>query len=180
MISDKVTDIPTDPGVYRFIDLDGETAYVGQSGTSVRARLRQHFIRQDSSVASQGRLDPWDISYVDWWVTGSDESTLVEQQLIAAENPYLNFEDATENTSPSIINVEEPHGTFRLIGEDEREFRSQPYNRAKQKLEHLTRMLDKIKFANHSEQTRRTLFEHKRILDENIEEFLGISMEDRE
>ena len=35
-------------------------------------------------------------------------------------------------------------------------------------------MVDKIKYANHSDDTRRTLYEHKRILEQNLQEFLGV------
>lgn len=58
--------------------------------------------------------------------------------------------------------------------EDEQEFRRQPYNRVKQKIEHINRMVDKIKYANHSDDARRTLYEHKRILEENLQDSLGV------
>ena len=174
MPADPIVDIPTDAGVYRFVDLDGDVAYVGQSGTSLRGRLRQHFIRQDSSVAAQGRLDPWDISHADWWRVDADTVAQAEQALIAADQPYLNFEDASQETLSVSIDVTQPDGTFHLLNEEERAFRQQPYNRAKQKLAHLDRMVDKIKFADHSEQTRATLYEHQRILQENLAEFLGV------
>ncbi len=60
------------------------------------------------------------------------------------------------------------------MSEDEQVFRRQPYNRVKQKIEHIKRMVDKIKYANHSDDTRRTLYEHKRILEQNLQEFLGV------
>ncbi|AGN01165.1 hypothetical protein L593_06080 [Salinarchaeum sp. Harcht-Bsk1] len=60
------------------------------------------------------------------------------------------------------------------MSDQEQEFRRQPYNRVKQKMEHINRMVDKIKYADHSDDTRRTLYEHKRILEENLQEFLGV------
>ncbi|WP_410320857.1 GIY-YIG nuclease family protein [Natronomonas sp.] len=51
--------------MYCMYDLDGKPAYAGKT-SGLRGRLRQHFIRQDSSVVSYGRLDIWDIAAVDW------------------------------------------------------------------------------------------------------------------
>ena len=69
MISQSLKTVPTNtPGIYCMFDLDGEPAYAGQT-SKLRSRLRQHFIRQDSSVVSYGRLDIWDIAFVDWWST---------------------------------------------------------------------------------------------------------------
>jgi hypothetical protein len=92
-----------------------------------------------------------------------------------ASRAYLNFESGNEvpaDTAP--IDIDTPEGTLQLISEDELEFRSEPYNRSKQKLEHILRMIDKIKLAGHSEDTKRTVYEHQRILEENISRFLGV------
>lgn len=153
-------------------DLDNTPTYAGQT-TNLRSRLRQHFVRQDSSVASYGRLDPWDIASVAWWTT--EQTDAAEQDLLSEFQPYLNF--AAENDTQSSqgeIDVEEPDGTFALMSDEEQTFRRQPYNRAKQKIEHINRMVDKIKYANHSDDTRRTLYEHKRIFEENLQDFLGV------
>jgi len=167
-----LTTIPTDSGVYCMFDLDDTPTYAGQT-TNLRSRLRQHFVRQDSSVASYGRLDPWDIANVAWWTT--EQTDQAEQDLLSQFNPYLNFalESGTES-SPGAIDIEKPDGTFALMSEEEQVFRRQPYNRVKQKIEHINRMVDKIKYANHSDDTRRTLYEHKRILEENLQDFLGV------
>lgn len=157
-------------------DLDDTPAYCGQTST-LRNRLRQHLIRQDSSVASYGRLDPFDIASVEWWET--IDTDRAEQDLLSEFQPYLNFAAESDAQPPqSVINTDAPDGSFTLISEDEQAFRRQPYNRAKQKIEHINRMVDKIKYANHSDDTRRTLYEHKRILEENLQEFLDV--DDRE
>lgn len=77
------------------------------------------------------------------------------------------------------INIETPDGTVELISEDEREFRSDPYNRSKQKLEHLLRMIDKIKLAGHSDATKKTLYIHQRIFSENVAAFLDVDPGDK-
>jgi len=164
--------IPTDAGVYCMFDLDDTPAYAGQT-SNLRSRLRQHFVRQDSSVSSYGRLDPWDIATVAWWTT--EQTDHAEQDLLADFNPYLNFAAESESEAPQgAIDSGTPDGTFALMSEDEQSFRRQPYNRVKQKIEHINRMVDKIKYANHSDDTRRTLYEHKRILEQNLQEFLGV------
>ena len=146
MLSEKIKSVPTNtPGVYCLFDLDEEPVYVGQS-SNLRGRLRQHFIRQDSSVTSYGRLDIWDISRFDWWET--TERECAENHLSAHYSPYLNFSNEHKlPEKPAPIDIETPDGVTRLISEKEQEFRSQPYNRTKQKLEHLSRMIDKIKLA---------------------------------
>lgn len=154
-------------------DLDDAPAYAGQT-SNLRSRLRQHLIRQDSSVSSYGRLDPGDIASVAWWRT--EQTDQAEQDLFGELQPYLNFA-AESDTQPlrGEIDIGEPDGTFALMSEDEQTFRRQPYNRVKQKIDHINRMVDKIKYANHSDDTRRTLYEHKRILEENLQEFLGVT-----
>jgi len=167
-----LSSIPTDPGVYCMFDLDDSPSYAGKS-SNLRSRLRQHLIRQDSSVASYGRLDAWDIASVGWWTT--EQTDEAEQELFIEFQPYLNFIDDQQSASTQgVIDVTGPDGTFYLISENEQEFRRQPYNRVKQKIEHMGRMVDKIKYANHSEDTRKTLYEHKRILEESLREFLRI------
>ncbi|KTG11403.1 hypothetical protein AUR64_03880 [Haloprofundus marisrubri] len=153
-------------------DLDDRPAYVGRS-SNLYSRLRQHFVRQDSSVVSYGRLDIWDISHVDWWSTEKDK--ISEKALLAHHSPYLNFGSEREYPDKSYdINLENPDGTVELLAESEQEFRSIPYNRSKQKLEHLSRMVDKIKYAGHSADTRKTLLVHQEILQENLAEFLDL------
>lgn len=173
MLSESITTVPTGtPGVYCMFDLDGNAAYAGKT-SKLRSRLRQHFIRQDSSVVSYGRLDIWDIAYVDWWRTS--DTTQAERALLSTYRPYLNFEaeiSAPRGSTP--IDTDDPDGTIRLVSEEELEFRSEPYNRSKQKLEHLLRMIDKIRLAGHSEETKRTLYAHQSIFQENIAEFLDV------
>lgn len=167
-----LTDIPTDEGVYCMFDLDETPTYAGQT-SNIRNRLRQHFVRQDSSVSSYGRLDPWDIASVAWWRT--ERTDQAEQDLLSQFHPYLNFTaERKDDSTPGEIDVDHPDGTFALMSTEEQAFRRQPYNRIKKKIEHINRMVDKIKYANHSDDTRRTLYEHKRILEENLQEFLGV------
>lgn len=172
MSVNDLVDVPTSAGVYCLFDLDGVPAYAGRTGSSLRSRLRQHFVRQDSSVVSYGRLDIWDISHVDWWKTDDDE--LCERALIAHFNPYLNNENESRIPAEVDVDFSSPDGRVHLLDEEERAFRSQPYNRSKQKLEHLMRMIDKIKYAGHSDSTRETTYAHWAILEDNLSEFLDV------
>jgi hypothetical protein len=141
---------------------------------NLRSRLRQHLIRQDSSVASYGRLDPWDIASVAWWTT--EKTDQAEYELLDEFQPYLNFSAESDKQSyQGEIDLKHPTDTFEFMPEDELAFRRQPYNRVKRKMEHINRMVDKIKYANHSDDTRRTLYEHKRILEEDLQDFLGVN-----
>ena len=178
MIRETLRTVPTNtPGVYCMLDLDGKPAYAGQT-SKLRSRLRQHFIRQDSSVVSYGRLDIWDIAFVDWWSTPDTDQA--ERALLSEYRPYLNFDAEISAPSSTIsIDLENPDGTIELVSKKELEFRSEPYNRSKQKLEHLLRMIDKIKLAGHSDDTKKTVYEHQRIFLENIAEFLGVEPEQR-
>ena len=60
-LKEKIKKIPNEPGVYCFFDLEENPAYAGKTGRSIRGRIREHLIRQDSSAASYGKFDPWDI-----------------------------------------------------------------------------------------------------------------------
>jgi hypothetical protein len=179
MLGEKLREIPAGvSGVYCMYDLDDQRAYVGRT-SDLRGRLRQHLIRQDSSVVSYGRLDIWDLSRIEWWETDEDEAA--ERDLVCRWEPYLNFSsDVTPPSTRPVVEPSQPDGCVRLISEEEQAFRAQPYNRVKQKLEHLSRMADKIKLAGHSDATKRTVFVHEQILAENISEFLDVDRAEAE
>lgn len=176
MISERIKTVPTNTqGVYCMFDLDQEAAYAGQA-TDLRKRLGQHFIRQNSSVVSYGRLDIWDIAYVNWWQT--EQIDRAEKALIAHHSPYLNFEEISLFPE-HVINIDQPDGVIQLLSDEELKLRLHPYNRSKQKLEHLLKMIDKIKLAGHSNKTKKTVYQHQQILKENIAEFLNVDASDQ-
>ncbi len=177
MISENLKSVPAGTaGVYCMFDLDGKPAYAGQT-CNLRNRLRQHFIRQDSSVVSYGRLDIWDIAYVDWWET--TDTDRAERKVLSTHTPYLNFDAEIAAPQGSVaLDLDRPDGTLELVSDEERAFRADPYNRSKQKLEHLLRMVDTIKLAGHSEATKKTLYVHQRIFHENVSEFLEVDPEE--
>ncbi len=172
MSVDNLNDVPSSAGVYCIFDLDGIPVYAGRTGSSIRSRLKQHFVRQDSSVVSSGRLDIWDVSHVHWWETDRDK--ICEKAVIAHFEPYLNNENEFEVPAESNLEFDSPDGQVRLIDEEENLFRSQPYNRSRQKLEHLIRMADKIKYTGHRNHTREAVRIHWMILKDNLTEFVDI------
>jgi excinuclease UvrABC nuclease subunit len=54
------------PGVYLLLDVDERPLYAGKSGT-LRTRLLQHFVRQDSSATADGLLDVYEVLRVLVW-----------------------------------------------------------------------------------------------------------------
>lgn len=58
------------PGIYVMYDKTGKVIYVGSS-KNIHKRIKQHIIRQDSSVttgASATSLNPEKISSIHWWL----------------------------------------------------------------------------------------------------------------
>lgn len=166
----KIKQIPNKPGVYCFYDLEETPAYAGKTGRSIRGRIREHLIRQDSSAASYGKLDMWDIYYVKYWETENEDSA--EEELIAALDPYLNIENIEKENEN--LDINNPTGRLNVISDEETKFRKQPYNRTKQKLKHLERMLDKIKLAEHTQDTQKLLYRHLELMENNLEDFLDV------
>ncbi|MFB6158665.1 MAG: GIY-YIG nuclease family protein [Candidatus Nanohalobium sp.] len=164
----KVNNLPSEKGVYCFYDLNEEPVYVGKTNSSIRSRLKQHLIRQDSSIVSYGKLDIWDIFYVKYWKVENPDR--LEKELISDLEPYLNLEGFDSNFSD--LERDNPTGKLNLISDKEAEFRRKPYNRTKQKLEHLERMADKIKTSNHTKDTQSILYKHLNILEDSIDDFL--------
>ena len=85
---DALADIPSNPGVYRFFDDEGNLAYVGMS-KNLASRVRQHFNGSGGEARSQKlrRL----VHKVTWEETGSEWMALIlEDVLIRRHHPPLN------------------------------------------------------------------------------------------
>lgn len=172
---------PGAPGVYCLVDLDGRTAYVGQSG-DMRRRINEHLQRRTSTIAGTGRLDVWDIECVHWWTIPRSSKELreaAEEALIHAREPYLNSEVVEIPTEPP-IDPETPDGVYAPYSDDELEFRNNPYNRMNHKITHIDRIIDNIRFVDNYEQIEQALEVHIRILNESLEEFLYYQRRDHD
>ena len=85
---DALADIPSTPGVYRFLDGEGKLAYVGMS-KNLASRVRQHFNGSGSEARSQKlrRL----VHNITWEETGSETmAAVLEDVLIRRHHPPLN------------------------------------------------------------------------------------------
>jgi hypothetical protein len=87
-----VSDLPSDPAIYALYGGSGRSrhvAYVGITG-DLRSRIKQHFVRRDSSVVtgtSATSLNPDLVTRVEWWVDDrfEDRSYLKAAELVAFE-----------------------------------------------------------------------------------------------
>lgn len=85
---DALADIPTAPGVYRFLDSGGKLVYIGMS-RNLASRVRQHFNGSGSEARSQ-KLRRM-VHKITWEQTGSEfMAAILEDVLIRRHHPPLN------------------------------------------------------------------------------------------
>ena len=85
---DALADLPSTPGVYRFLDEGGRIAYIGMS-RNLSSRIRQHFNNTSDPARSQELRRT--VHKVTWEETGSELMALVlEDVLIRRHHPPLN------------------------------------------------------------------------------------------
>lgn len=139
--------VPRRGGVYCIYDLDETPVYVGYASESesrhLRARLREHFTQQNSSVVAHGRIDLLDVWKVDIWATSEWEAA--EDQLIAHHDPVFNRGEPVPTATP--IDVESPDETLQICDDETRETRLQPENRIRAKMDHIQQMVDSDQIA---------------------------------
>jgi hypothetical protein len=93
----RFRDVRNVPGVYLLLDLDERSRYVGKSGT-LRGRLEQHFVRQDSSATADGQLDLYDVLRVIVWYADRDPAFPLDAYEAAA---YLAFPPSWNRAMPA-------------------------------------------------------------------------------
>jgi len=156
---DALSEVRQTPGVYLLVDLDGEAAYVGQSG-KLRTRLIQHFVRQDSSVTSDGLLDVYEVWKIKGWYV--PPASLDEQGgvLFTAFQPRWNRRRLL--SAPLAPNGDLPVPDFEiaLIDETDLEVRRVPLQRIENKLLHLVRATRKARISGASSSVKRALGLH--------------------
>lgn len=89
---DFVGDLPTDPAIYALYGGTGRGRHVAYVGTSsnLRNRIRQHFVRRDSSIVtgtSAASLNPDLVTRLEWWLHERFADTTARRaaELIALE-----------------------------------------------------------------------------------------------
>lgn len=106
-------DLPTGPGVYRFISRADDVLYVGSS-INVRARVRQYFTaaekrrRMGEMVDLTGRVEatacPTEL-----------EARVLELRQIAAHEPAYNRRSRRPGSRPWIVLTDEPHPRLSIV-----------------------------------------------------------------
>lgn len=92
-------EIPTQPGVYRFLDASGRVLYVGKA-KSLRARLANYFAPLHT-LHERTRRMVTSASRVEWTVVGTDvEALQLEYTFIKEFNPPFNVKFRDDKTYP--------------------------------------------------------------------------------
>src|SRR4051794_36794562 len=159
----RFTDVRNVPGVYLLIDLDERPLYVGKSGT-LRGRLEQHFIRQDSSATADGLLDIYDVLRVYVWYADRDPAFTLDAYEAAA---YRDFPPRWNRAVPSwpgplpSLAVESAEVVIGILDSPEEvAVRRQPLERIEAKLLHLLRAVRKARVSGASPAVRKALSRH--------------------
>jgi excinuclease ABC subunit C len=93
----RPSNIPTDPGVYRFYDKNDRVIYVGKA-KNLKNRLNSYF---GSNLATKTNRMVHTAVRVDWTIVGSEiEALALEFTWIKSENPQFNVQFKDDKTYP--------------------------------------------------------------------------------
>lgn len=96
------SDIPTQPGVYRFVDGKGTVVYVGKA-KNLRNRLGSYFVNPDRLIERTRRMVQTARS-VDWTVVGSERAALqLEYAWIKQYQPEFNIRFRDDKSYPYLV-----------------------------------------------------------------------------
>jgi excinuclease ABC subunit C len=97
----KIRTLPTQPGVYRYKNAEGEVIYVGKA-KSLRARVRNYFSEIAQADAKTGTLmrEAVDVDYI--VVANNGEALALENNLIKQHKPRYNILLRDDKTYPYI------------------------------------------------------------------------------
>ncbi len=107
-LDEKLSSLPTKPGVYQFRNAEGKVLYVGKA-SNLRSRVRQYFQR---SRASDGRIDAMVAKVRDLEVTVTTsevEALILEANLIKQFRPRYNVLLKDDKSFPYIVVTNEPY-----------------------------------------------------------------------
>src|SRR5271154_2307156 len=100
-LSEKVGQIPAQPGVYLFQDAGGKILYVGKA-RSLRSRVRSYFLESRWQDAKTGSLVR-EVADVDYIVVDNEKEALaLENNLIKKHLPKFNILLRDDKTYPYI------------------------------------------------------------------------------
>lgn len=93
----RPSNIPTEPGVYRFYDESGRVIYVGKA-KNLKNRLNSYF---GSNLATKTNRMVHTAVRVDWTIVGTEvEALALEYTWIKSENPQFNVQFKDDKTYP--------------------------------------------------------------------------------
>jgi len=98
----RPADIPTQPGVYRFVDQRGTVVYVGKA-KNLRNRLGSYFVNPDRLLERTRRMVEKARS-VDWTVVGTERAALqLEYAWIKQYQPEFNIRFRDDKSYPYLV-----------------------------------------------------------------------------
>lgn len=156
-------------GVYLLLDLDERPLYAGKSG-SLRSRLLQHFVRQDSSATADGILDVYEVVRVlVWYAQPAYPLAAYEAALIREHTPRWNRGAvAFAGELPTLL-LNEPDVEVGLLDSPEQlAVRREPLERIETKLLHLLRAVRKARISGASTATMAALARHAQELHKHL------------
>ena len=107
-INNKLSSVPTKPGVYQFIDDNGEIIYIGKA-KNLRNRVRSYFQKNKYQTPKNQSMIKR-ISDLEWIVVSSEvEALLTEANLIKENKPRYNINLKDDKSFPFIRVTKEPY-----------------------------------------------------------------------
>ncbi len=98
---EKIRTLPTQPGVYLYLNAEGEVLYVGKA-KNLRARVRSYFLESAQANAKTGSLmrEAVDLEYI--LVGNEQEALALENNLIKQRKPRFNILLRDDKTYPYV------------------------------------------------------------------------------
>ncbi|MFX0095836.1 MAG: GIY-YIG nuclease family protein [Candidatus Hodarchaeota archaeon] len=159
---EKIMSVPNDPGIYIFYDFDNRVLYLGRSGR-LKDRLKEHFIRLNSSIVAEKNLDPREVAKIRYWIFNDNKQVQdLEKAFIAKYQPKLNLSDSDIEAKNQTFDIELPDESESIVIElDLPEFaRDNPLTILKNKAHLIREMVLRFELAGVTPKGRRVLTEH--------------------
>ncbi|NQU63526.1 MAG: excinuclease ABC subunit UvrC [SAR324 cluster bacterium] len=116
-LSEKLTLLPDQPGIYRFISSDGKIIYIGKA-KNLKLRVHSYFLDSNQSDYRVFYLLP-NIADVEWVVTHTEaEALILEDKLIKVHKPKFNIQLKDDKTYPYFkVSTTEMYPRLTLVRE---------------------------------------------------------------
>ena len=113
-LKQKLGQIPKSPGVYLFLDKNGDIIYIGKAKI-LRNRVRSYFNKPNGKDAKT-QVMVKNITDMEWLVSGSEvEALLTEANMIKEHRPRYNVFLKDDKTFPYIRITNEPYPRVEII-----------------------------------------------------------------